>query len=225
MLSVDAAEDELSVALVPGSLVAFSLLIVTLVLISPSSHGSSVMIVPPVVVGAPVLLPVLLVFVTGVTVNESGMEVSEMGRRVSLCFGSRTPPPPPAPPGAPGESIVSIERPGATAVTGIVPFAETAVVVAGRTMTVLAPSGLVAPPSGDVFVSASSRLVPSLPNGDTVLFSVDGRIDLASAAVADWPEWRVLVVELESSSLIGASSSVPTTGTSLLFRVAAVDAG
>lgn len=143
----------------------------TLVLISPLSHGSSVMIVPPVVVVVLVVL-LLLVFVTGVTVNESGMEVSEMGNRASV-FGTSTPDASEVLLMPVLASVVSCDLPG-PAVIGIVPvtvvpLAETAtaVVVAGRTMTVLPPSGLGDPPNEDELVSVSSRLVPSFPNGDT----------------------------------------------------------
>uniref|UniRef100_A0A182MV03 Uncharacterized protein n=1 Tax=Anopheles culicifacies TaxID=139723 RepID=A0A182MV03_9DIPT len=161
---VDVAEEELSALLADGGGRLFSLLIVTLVLTSPSSHGSSVMIVPLVVVMVVVLL--LLVFVTGVTVNEIGREVSEMGSKASV-FGTSDEL------RRPLVSVASSDRPG-PAVIGIVPvtvvpLAETAtvVVVAGSTMTVLAPSGFGEPPRDDELVSVSSRLVPSLPNGDT----------------------------------------------------------
>lgn len=193
MLSVDAADDDGSEADA-----FFSLLSVRVLTSALSSNGNSVMMVPVVA---------FAVVVTGVTVKVSGIEVIERGMASEETVT--------------GTAVAGI-RAGAVVVVPLLSVLsiEPLVLVAGSTRTVLAPIELDFP-SVELLPSDSSRLARSLEKVETAFLILDGSIDFASAAVADWPACRVFVTELESSSLIGASNSVPTTGRSLLFNVVA----
>lgn len=198
MLSVDAADDD-------GSDVDdfFSLFIVKVLLTStPLSNGNSVMMVP--------VLAFAAVVVTGVTVKVSGIEVIARGMASEETVTGTA---------VAGTRFAAVVPPWSVLSTEPLEPAP----VAGRTSTVLAPREP-AFPSVEVLLSASSRLVPSLVKVVTELLMLDGRMDFARAAVADWPACRVLETEFESSSLMGASNSVPTTGRSLLY-CDCVDAG
>lgn len=138
MLSVDAADDEVSDgAAVPPPFLCFSLLTVTAVLTTASSpsQGSSVMKVP--------VEPVLMVVVTGVTVNVNGIEVIASGMASDVVLtGTRAPPLP------------------------VLEPLSTLSVAAGSTMTRLPPRPEPDLPRLEPLARASSSGVgePSLPN-------------------------------------------------------------